>query len=157
MSNFFFSHSVFKRLVSQGHQKVSLCGNGFPKQQILDSSKLKEDYDTFKFDENGRKFFKKSKKKKNTVKKEKLLVTSNFSLSHSLFLKTFTTDIKKPGLFWKGFTALGKKGFEYIGGKNKKILVSCIFSFSHNVFLPIKDQCRHLSNTCSYYLQKFVL
>ena len=28
-SNFSFSHSVFKRLVSQGRQKVSLCGNGF--------------------------------------------------------------------------------------------------------------------------------
>ena len=27
-SNFSFSHSVFKRLVSQGCQKVSLCGNG---------------------------------------------------------------------------------------------------------------------------------
>ena len=27
MINFSFSHSVFKRLVSQGHQKVSLCGN----------------------------------------------------------------------------------------------------------------------------------
>ena len=26
--NFSFSHSVFKRLFSQGHQKVSLCGNG---------------------------------------------------------------------------------------------------------------------------------
>ena len=28
MSNFSFSHSVFKRLVSQGRQEVSLCGNG---------------------------------------------------------------------------------------------------------------------------------
>ena len=28
MNNFSFSHSVFKRLVSQGRQKVSLCGNG---------------------------------------------------------------------------------------------------------------------------------
>ena len=27
-SNFSFFHGVFKRLVSQGHQKVSLCGNG---------------------------------------------------------------------------------------------------------------------------------
>ena len=27
MSNFSFSHSVVERLVSQGHQKVSLCGN----------------------------------------------------------------------------------------------------------------------------------
>ena len=26
-SNFSFSHTVFKRLVSQGRQKVSLCGN----------------------------------------------------------------------------------------------------------------------------------
>ena len=28
MSQFSFSHSVFKRLVSQGRQKESLCGNG---------------------------------------------------------------------------------------------------------------------------------
>ena len=27
-SNFSFSHSIFKRLVSKGRQKVSLCGNG---------------------------------------------------------------------------------------------------------------------------------
>ena len=27
-SNFSFSHSVFKRPVSHGRQKVSLCGNG---------------------------------------------------------------------------------------------------------------------------------
>ena len=27
-SNFSFSHIVFKRLVSQGRQKLSLCGNG---------------------------------------------------------------------------------------------------------------------------------
>ena len=27
-SNFSFSHNVFKRLLSQRHQKASLCGNG---------------------------------------------------------------------------------------------------------------------------------
>ena len=27
-SNFSFSHNVFNRLLSQTHQKVSLCGNG---------------------------------------------------------------------------------------------------------------------------------
>ena len=32
-SNFSFSHSVFKRLVSQGRQKVSLCGNGLSKER----------------------------------------------------------------------------------------------------------------------------
>ena len=31
-SNFSFSHSVFKRLVSQGCQKVSSCGNGLRKK-----------------------------------------------------------------------------------------------------------------------------
>ena len=36
MSNFSFSHSVFKRLVSQGHQKVSLCGTGL----IRDGSQM---------------------------------------------------------------------------------------------------------------------
>ena len=30
-NNFSFSHSIFKRLVSQGHSKASLCGNGLRK------------------------------------------------------------------------------------------------------------------------------
>ena len=34
-SNFSFSHSVFEKLVSQGRQKVSLCGNGLIKRQKL--------------------------------------------------------------------------------------------------------------------------
>ena len=47
----------------------------FPKQQILDSSKLKDlAEDNFIFDENGRKFF---KQVENAVGKEKLLITSN--------------------------------------------------------------------------------
>ena len=43
-SNFSFSHSVFKRIVSQGRQKVSLCGNGLTLSQTtnLDSFILKE-------------------------------------------------------------------------------------------------------------------
>ena len=38
MSNFSFSHSVFKRLVSKGHQKVSLCGNGLKEFWKLNNS-----------------------------------------------------------------------------------------------------------------------
>ena len=34
-SNFSFSHSVFKRIVSQGSQKVSLCGNGLRNEEIV--------------------------------------------------------------------------------------------------------------------------
>ena len=50
MSNFSFSHSVFKRLVSQERQKVPLCGNGLmwkgylkslPNDKILVLSKFK--------------------------------------------------------------------------------------------------------------------
>ena len=37
-SNFSFSHSVFKWLVSQGRQKVSLCGNGLT--SVLDNTKI---------------------------------------------------------------------------------------------------------------------
>ena len=37
-SNFSFSHSVFKRLVSQGRQKVSLSGNGLITIQSLKTS-----------------------------------------------------------------------------------------------------------------------
>ena len=35
MSNFSFSHSVFKRLVPQGRQNVFLCGNGLNKNNLL--------------------------------------------------------------------------------------------------------------------------
>ena len=34
-SNFSFSHNVFKRLLFQMHQKVSLCGNGLKQCSIL--------------------------------------------------------------------------------------------------------------------------
>ena len=49
-SNFSFSHSVFKRLVSQGCQKVSLCGNGLifvgkMKDCIIHFFMLKYEYD----------------------------------------------------------------------------------------------------------------
>ena len=40
-SNFFFSHSVFKRLVSQGCQKVSLCGNGLINNGVLQYSGIR--------------------------------------------------------------------------------------------------------------------
>ena len=51
---------------------------------MLDSSKLKEfEHDNYKFDDNGKKF---SKCVENTVwNKEKLLIMSGFSFSHSVF------------------------------------------------------------------------
>ena len=108
-SNFSFSHSVFKRLVSQGHKKVSLCGNmlPFPKRQILDSSKPKVFADNdFKFDKRLRKVLEKGRK--HCGEKEKLLVTSNFSFSHSVFKRIVQQTRKNQGLFGKGLIMTDK-------------------------------------------------
>ena len=78
---------------------------GFPKRQILDSSNLKEFADdNFRFDENGRKFY---KRVENTCEKnEKLLVTSNFSFSHSVLKGLVLQTRNKQGLFGKGLNLL---------------------------------------------------
>ena len=81
----------------------------FPKRQILGPSKLKGFADeNFRMDENGRKF---SKPEENTVEKKKLLVTINFSFSHSVFIRFVLQTSKNQGLFGKGLrkeNALGK-------------------------------------------------
>ena len=79
----------------------------FPKRQILDSSKLKEFAgENFKFDENEGKSFKRIE---NTVGKEKLLVTSNFSFSHSAFKRLVLQTRKNQGLFGKELNWLVEK------------------------------------------------
>ena len=71
-----------------------------PKRQILDSSKPKAFVDdNSKFDENSGKFY---KQVENTGKKEKLLITSNFSFSHSVFYRPLPQTHKNKGLFGKG-------------------------------------------------------
>ena len=73
--------------------------NLFPKQQILDASKLKAFADdNFKFDENGRKF---SKRVENTVGKgenaryEHFLLFLQFFFFFFFFQKTCTADTLK--------------------------------------------------------------
>ena len=61
----------FQKLVSQGCQKVSLCGNGL------------------KFDENGRKF---SKQAENTVERGEIAHYEQFLLFPQCFQKTCTAD-----------------------------------------------------------------
>ena len=73
----------------------------FPKRQSLDSSKLKEFADdSFKFDENSRKLSKQIEK--TLWEKEKLLVMSNFTFSHSVFKRLVLETHKNKGLFGKG-------------------------------------------------------
>ena len=45
-----------------------------------------------------------SSRVENTVGKEKLLVTSNFSFSHSVFKRLIMQTREKQGLFGKGLT-----------------------------------------------------
>ena len=68
----------------------------FPKQQILDCSKLKEFADDdFKFDRNDRKF---SKWLEKTVGKGEIARYEQFLLFPHFFQKTCTADTCKPGL-----------------------------------------------------------
>ena len=74
--------------------------NPFPKQQLLDSSKLKEFADdNFEYDENGRKF---SKWVENTVRKGEIAHQEPFLLSHSVFRRLVQQTCKNQGLFGKG-------------------------------------------------------
>ena len=73
----------------------------FPIRQILGSSKLKEFADdNFKFYKNGRKFSKWVEKTRG--KKEKVLITSDFSFSLCVFQSLVLQTRKNQGLFGKG-------------------------------------------------------
>ena len=68
-------------------QRIALV---FPKQQILDFSKLKESADdNFEFDENGRKV---SKRVENTIRKEEISCYKQFFHFPQCFQKTCTED-----------------------------------------------------------------
>ena len=102
--------SVFKRLVSQGCQKVPLCGNGLFIIHNYVCLSISAD-DNFKFDENSRKL---SKWVENW-KKEKLLVTSNFSFSHSVFKRPVSQGRQKLSLCGNGLNVQFYSFFEYSG------------------------------------------
>ena len=71
----------------------------FPKQLILDSSKLKEFADNnFRFDDKGRNF---STPVENTVEKGEIAHYKQFLLFPLCFQKTCTAKHMKPGLVWE--------------------------------------------------------
>ena len=72
-------------------EKVKVTLTPSPKQQILDSSKLKEVADdNFKFDENERKF---SKRVENSVGKGEIARYEQFLLFPQRFQKTYTAHM----------------------------------------------------------------
>ena len=80
-------------------QQVNLT---LSKQHILGSSKLKDfACNSFKFDENGRKF-----SRKHLWEKEKLLVLSNFSFSRSVFKRLILQTRKNQGMCGKGLSCM---------------------------------------------------
>ena len=111
--------SVFKRIPCQDCKNQGLYGKGltlyrwdncsslkkflydypFPKQQNLDSSKLKVFADNnFKLDENGRNF---SKWVENTVGEGEIAHCKQFLLFLQCFQKTCIADLYKPRLVWE--------------------------------------------------------
>ena len=86
------SHSLVKGGLIHLH-------SSFPKQQILDSSTLKEFADdNFKFDEIGRKFV---KRVENTVGKEEIASYEQFLYFPQCFQKTCIARHVKPKLVWE--------------------------------------------------------
>ena len=83
---------------------VVLGFNPFQNDKFLDSSKLKDFVDV-NLNKNGRKFSK-SWARKHDGEMEKLLVTTNFSFSHSVFKRLALQTRKNQGLFGKGLTPL---------------------------------------------------
>ena len=81
--------------------------------------------DTSKFDENGRKF---SKQVKNTGERKKLLVTSNFYFSHSVFKSLELQTRKNMGLFGKGLKQIFRYAYSTIDIAEAKCITVCVNS-----------------------------
>ena len=119
--------------------------NPFPNNKILDWSKLNECADVnFKFDENDGKF---PKWEETMWEKEKLLVASNFSFSHSAFKRLVLQTHKNQGLFGKGLTLHQiiltfnhpkMEAFENIGFQHFLLFPQCFLPFPKqiSIFLP---------------------
>ena len=88
-SNCSFSHSVFKRLVSQGRQKVSLCGNGL----IVNLQRIPQVLMTL-----GKQPLKTS------LEKKKMLVSSIFS--QQCFQKLSSKRLLKGRILWERINPL---------------------------------------------------
>ena len=100
------SVEYIQTLPSQGNNKISHYTEWYrhnlaPKQQILDSSKVKRSAD-----DNFMKMTESFQKgRKHCRENEKLLVTTNFSFSHSVFKRMYIRHIKTRVYFGKGLRA----------------------------------------------------
>ena len=99
-SNFSFSHNVFKRLLSQARQKLSLCGNGLnsANEKILALSKLKAFADNkLNVIQNNKVVFHWID---NIVGKGENAGYQHFLLFPQCFQKAFSSWVSKPVIVW---------------------------------------------------------
>ena len=106
MSNFSFSHIVIKRLVMQTRKNQGLFGKGLTLSQTTN-------FRLFQTERACRRQFKIWWKWQRVIhmdgkhwEKEKLLITSNFFFSHSVFRRLVLWTCKNQGLFGKGLTCV---------------------------------------------------
>ena len=98
-SHCLLSHTKIKNLESLQTCPVIFYNQPITRQQILDSSKLKEfAEDNFKFDENGRKL---SKRVENTVEKGEIACHEQFLLFPQCFQKACLPGASKGVTVWE--------------------------------------------------------
>ena len=104
-SNFSFTHSVFKSLVMQTRKYQGLFGKGLTHYQMTN-------FRQFQIERVCRRQFQIWRKRQKIIKtdrkhwkKEKLLVTSNFSFSHSVFKELVSQGRQKASLCGNGLNS----------------------------------------------------
>ena len=86
-----------------------------------------------------------SKRVENAVGKGEIAYYEQFLLFPQCFQKTSTTDTWKPRLVCERDNDSGRSLLKAVREK-EKILLTSIFSFSHDDFHPIKKRIQHFSN-----------
>ena len=165
-SNFSFSHSVFKRLVSQGRQKVSLCGNG------LSAYTLYRHFNPFPNKPWFLGVFSTSLLK--TLREnEKLLLMTNFSFCHSVFYPfielsvlsiEFEIAICKFLDFEKVYNLSFGKGLNSVAPTNDFLFLACPFKCrirnieANFVTKPRHTSTKNLNETVhTFFVEEMVL
>ena len=129
---------LFKTLVGTGvnacYQHTRMSFNPLPHNKVLAWSKLKQiEDDIFKFDENSRQF---SKRVENTVGKGEIARYEQFLLFPQCFQKACFLEASKGVIVWEWVKDPKKSNLKTLWQK-EKTLVTCILSFSGNIFCPL--------------------
>ena len=98
------------------------------------------------------------KRVENTVEKEKLLVTSNFSFSHSIFRRFVLQTRKSQGIFWKGLNNLSQyetanSGIPVLFGHFSYHRLHHHWTSSHHISIFVNVCGQHILFSCRLRLR----